>query len=540
MESQIQALNATILGLEAEITLLQTAAGNANHYIHAFVIMSAFIFAMFTVCVACYHVKLHDDNVKELYHKVFKDKGFQIFCQMNEMNIPPIVLLPAVYAATSFLMLAFAGTAFGSGVECFEEIFEAISIWYFVRLFEHTMRFNCDRDFAKYVKYCNLKAPPEFKPNDPANYGLSKLDCEQDDKLVYVLANHFFRYRKENERKEAAKQKIIQNEDCGMRAVSCVTNFAAGLGPAIESLKLAWYNCGCMVICFDALGVCIESDHIHKYRLRRGYEEMCCGDEEMELKAIKADKNNTGFEARDHIKAKAWLLHSRVYTRQFVVLRPIIAVLHAGIFLILNMVGYASYGPYVDMLFLGIEALIMTFAFWVVEQFCAEGVRDILIDNVVEWKCFVFQMLVVYTFFQQIFLSVFVEALQMAGYDLGTSADTIQYFLVIIEMLIIAVVHLHVFTVEEWQEGYREKKLDERRRDMQLKKGRADVSAWSFMNNAPLLSDVTNVVNQVVGDGFVGDEQPMEANFDFYEEEPQNKQVKDKKGISAGCLGKKK
>jgi hypothetical protein len=192
------------------------------------------------------------------------------------------------------------------------------------------------------------------------------------------------------------------------------------------------------------------------------------------------------------------------------------------------------------MLFLGIEALIMTFAFWVVEQFCAEGVRDILIDNVVEWKCFVFQMLVVYTFFQQIFLSVFVEALQMAGYDLGTSADTIQYFLVIIEMLIIAVVHLHVFTVEEWQEGYREKKLDERRRDMQLKKGRADVSAWSFMNNAPLLSDVTNVVNQVVGDGFVGDEQPMEANFDFYEEEPQNKQVKDKKGISAGCLGKKK
>ena len=234
-------------------------------------------------------------------------------------------------------MLAFADTAFGSGVECFEEIFEAISIWYFVRLFEHTMRFNCDRDFAKYVKYCNLKAPPEFKPNDPANYGLSKLDCEQDDKLVYVLANHFFRYRKENERKEAAKQKIIQNEDCGMRAVSCVTNFAAGLGPAIESLKLAWYNCGCMVICFDALGVCIESDHIHKYRLRRGYEEMCCGDEEMELKAIKADKNNTGFEARDHIKAKAWLLHSRVYTRQFVVLRPIIAVLHACIFFILNM-----------------------------------------------------------------------------------------------------------------------------------------------------------------------------------------------------------
>merc|ERR1711907_742276 len=121
---------------------------------------------------------------------------------------------------------------------------------------------------------------------------------------------------------------------------------------------------------------------------------------------------------------------------------------------------------------------------------------------------------------------------------IGTSADTIQYFLVIIEMLVIAVVHLQVFTVEEWQEGYREKKLDERRRNMQLKKGRADVSAWSFMNNAPLLGDVTNVVTKVVGDGNE-EEQPLESNFDLYEEEPQNKKVKGKKGVSTGCLPRK-
>lgn len=539
MESQIAALNSTIQTLEAEILVLQNSASDANHYIHSFVIMSAFIFALFTVCVACYHVKLHDDNVKELYHKQFKDQKFQIFCQMNEMNIPPIVLLPAVYAATSFIMLAFEGSAFGNGVECIEEIFEAISIWYFVRLFEHTMRFNCDRDFSKYVKYSGLQRPPEFKEGDPDNYGLSRLDCEQDDKLVYVLANHFYRYRIANEKKEEAKRKMILEEDCGSRAISCVTNFAAGLGPAIENLKLAVYNCGCMVICFDSLGVCIESDHIHRYRLRRGYEEMCCGDEEMELRTIKTAKN-TGFDRIDHIKAKAWLLHSRVYTRQFVVLRPIIAVLHAFIFFILNMLNLSGYGSTVDMIFLGIEALVMTFAFWVVEQFTAEGVRDILIDNVVEWKCFVFQMLVVYTFFQSILLEVFVVALQMAGYDIGTSADTIQYFLVIIEMLIIAVVHLSVFTVEEWQEGYREKKLDERRRDLQLKKGTANVSAWSFMNNAPLLSDVTNVVNKVVGDESMEDqEQLVENYFDVVEEEPQNKKVKSKKGVSTGCLGKK-
>ena len=539
MEAQIAALNDTIHTLEAEILILQNSANDANHYIHSFVIMSAFIFAMFTVCVACYHVKLHDDNVKEVYHKVFKDKSFQIFCQMNEMNIPPIVLLPAVYAATSFVMLAFEGSAFGNGVECIEEIFEAISIWYFVRLFEHTMRFNCDRDFNKYVKYSNLQRPPEFKENDPNNYGLSRIDCEQDDKLVYVLANHFYRYRIANKRKEEARMKMLQEVDCGSRAISCVTNFAAGLGPAIENLKLAVYNCGCMVIFFDYLGICIETDHIHRYRQRRGYEEMCCGDEEMELKTIRADKN-TGFERIDHIKAKAWLLHSRVYTRQFVVLRPIIAVLHAVIFFCLGTFNLDGYDSTVDMIFLGIEAIIMTFAFWVVEQFTAEGVRDILIDNVVEWKCFVFQMLVVYTFFQQIILEVFVAALQVAGYNVGTSADTIQYFLVIIEMLVIAVVHLQVFTVEEWQEGYREKKLDERRRNMQLKKGRADVSAWSFMNNAPLLSDVTNAVNQVVGDSTLDDEdQPMENNFDIIEEEPQNKKVKERKGVSAGCLGKK-
>merc|ERR1711871_447444 len=327
--------------------------------------------------------------------------------------------------------------------------------------------------------------------------------------------------------------------DCGTRAIGCITNFAAGLGPAIENLKLAVYNCGCMVIFFDYLGICIETDHIHRYRQRRGYEEMCCGDEEMELKTIRADKN-TGFERIDHIKAKAWLLHSRVYTRQFVVLRPIIAVLHAVIFFCLGTFNLDGYDSTVDMIFLGIEAIIMTFAFWVVEQFTAEGVRDILIDNVVEWKCFVFQMLVVYTFFQQIILEVFVAALQVAGYNVGTSADTIQYFLVIIEMLVIAVVHLQVFTVEEWQEGYREKKLDERRRNMQLKKGRSDVSAWSFMNNAPLLSDVTNAVNQVVGDSTLDDEdQPMENNFDIIEEEPQNKKVKERKGVSAGCLGKK-
>ena len=75
---------------------------------------------------------------------------------------------------------------------------------------------------------------------------------------------------------------------------------------------------------------------------------------------------------------------------------------------------------------------------------------------------------------------------------------------------------------------------------MQLKKGRSDVSAWSFMNNAPLLSDVTNVVSKVVGDGTVDDDdEPMENKFDIIEEEPQNKKAKGRNGVSTGCLGRK-
>ena len=133
--------------------------------------------------------------------------------------------------------------------------------------------------------------------------------------------------------------------------------------------------------------------------------------------------------------AKAWLLQSRVYTRQFVTLRPAVAAMHFLVFLMVTMVpSLAPWGDTMSLIFLGIEVVIMTLAFWAVEHFTIDGIKDILIDNNVEWKCLVFNILVVYTFFQQIFLYILCAGLEKLGFNIGTSADTINYFLIIIEM----------------------------------------------------------------------------------------------------------
>ena len=160
----------SVASLKDYVESVKDIAVSTNHYIDSFVVMTAFIFTVFTIMVAIYGVVLHDNNIKDLEHVEYKDREFQEYCKRNEVNIAPVLLLPAVYAFTSWVGLTF-NNEFGSGFECVEEIFEAISIWYFVRLFEHTMRYNVNRDFHIYLRDFQIQPPGEFKENDPSNFG---------------------------------------------------------------------------------------------------------------------------------------------------------------------------------------------------------------------------------------------------------------------------------------------------------------------------------------------------------------------------------
>merc|ERR1719473_956542 len=105
----------------------------------------------------------------------------------------------------------------------------------------------------------------------------------------------------------------------------------------------------------------------------------------------------------------------------------------------------------------------MTLAFWAIEQFLIDGPKDILVDNRPDQKCFIFQVLVVYTFFQEIFLTVLVYALNKMHYDVGIEADTINNFFVCTEMFIISILHVFVYPTEEWKEGYLQKSREQRK-----------------------------------------------------------------------------
>ena len=135
----------------------------------------------------------------------------------------------------------------------------------------------------------------------------------------------------------------------------------------------------------------------------------------------------------------------------------------------------------------------MTLAFWAIEQFLIDGPKDILVDNRPDQKCFIFQVLVVYTFFQEILLTVLVYVLDKMHYDVGIDADTINNFFVCTEMFIISILHVFVYPIDEWQEGYLQRSREQRKIEAMGIKS----SLETFYKKAPILGDAYREVEML-------------------------------------------
>ena len=239
--------------------------------------------------------------------------------------------------------------------------------------------------------------------------------------------------------------------------------------------------------------------HQNALRRGRGYEELCCSSVD---------------DTQDVRRAKAWLLHSKVYTRQFVVLRFLLAMFHLMFFTTDAIVKLSdTVEMYVNVFIITVDVIIMTLAFWAIEQFLIDGPKDILIDNRPDQKCFIFQVLVVYTFFQEIILSVLVYALDRMHCDVGIDADTINNFFVCTEMFIISILHMFVYPTDEWQSGYLQRSREQRK----IQAVGVVSSLETFYKKAPVFGDVyreVEMVSEIFGGGNKGKEGDNDGNVE--------------------------
>ena len=442
-------------------------------YNDSFMNMIAIIFVVFTVIISFYHIKLHDDNLKEIEYShsssVWQDENFYEFCRHEEGKLSPILILPPIYAMASLLSIIFPGSALAGGFTDFAEIMQSISIWYFVKLLDHTMRFIASEDeIAKTL------------PLSDDVYDMTVLsedDVIKDKKLVALLAYYFEKYREEREAKElSAKTKGFV---CLGFVLDFTQHFVENTNILVDNVKWCVYDFGCMVITCDKLSYCMEFSRQAALRRARGYEEVCCSSVD---------------DRQDVRRAKAWLLHSKVYTRQFVFLRFVLAVFHLLFFTTDSILQLPpAWESYSNVFIIAVDVIIMTLAFWAIEQFLIDGPKDILVDNRPDQKCFIFQVLVVYTFFQEILLTVLVYVLDKMHYDVGIDAETINNFFVCTEMFIISILHMFVYPIDEWQEGYLQRSREQRK----IQAIGVVSSLETFYKRAPILGDAYREVEML-------------------------------------------
>jgi hypothetical protein len=294
---------------------------------------------------------------------------------------------------------------------------------------------------------------------------------KQNEILLIVLASKIRKYRKIKEH-EKRQEELLQFDDesqegiasknwlCEMfidffkRLYKSIIQCGVGALDLVEHAKEKLYFNRKVVEFFHSISNCSSLGIEVQDNAQRNFDESLKdlyseSDAEGVVKN-KAD-NDDSISEEDVKKAARWLHCVHVYSKQFYVLRISLAVLHFVVFQLCNIFDATYLQNNFGILFETFEAVIMTFAFWAVEHFMADGANEILKLNDPFWKCFSINFLVTYVFIQQILLQIGVFIFDSFGDPVGCTSDQLQYFLVCVEMFAISVLQMYIYTVKEWQ-----------------------------------------------------------------------------------------